>query len=85
MSLGGRYAEEAKKNYKTVEGRELLAAVREAILLIDEEMKQPSSLERGQRMARITGNLEMAADQYDLYGEKDRRRKRPVAIQESAR
>ena len=75
MSLGGRYAEDAKKSYKTVEGRELLAAVREAIRLIDEEMDKPSSRERGMSISIIVGALEFAADRYDLFGEKDRRRK----------
>jgi hypothetical protein len=74
--LTGEYAVSATKNYKTVEGRQLLAAVRQAVLLIDEEMKKPPSNERGRRIGQITSALEMAADSYDLFGEKDRRRKK---------
>src|SRR6266700_2630058 len=62
MALSGRYAEDAKRSYKTVEGRQFLAAVRDAICRIDEEMEQPSSNERGKRIAIIAGALEFAAD-----------------------
>jgi hypothetical protein len=72
-------AAEAKKNYKTVEGRQLLAAVREAVRLIDEEMAHPSTVERGKRISAVMNALEVAADIYDLYGEKDRRR--PAAVE----
>lgn len=75
MSLSGRYAEDAKRNYKTVEGKALLAAVREFLRLLDEEMKKPSSNERGGNIGRLASSLELAADRYDLFGEKDRRRK----------
>jgi hypothetical protein len=75
MSLTGNYVERAKRNYKTVEGREFLAAVREFLRLLDVEMKAPSSIERGRRVGQLASGLEMAADRYDLFGEKDRRRK----------
>ena len=74
MSLTGSYAERAEKTYKTVEGRALLAAVREVLRLMDAEMKKPSSNERGKKLGRIFTALELAADQYDLFGEKDRRK-----------
>lgn len=74
MPLTGRYAEDAKKSYKTVEGKQFLAAVREFLKLLDAEMKAPSSNERGQRVGALAGALEFAADRYDLFGEKDRRR-----------
>lgn len=77
MTLAGRYAEDAKRSYKTVEGRRLLAHVREAIRLIDDAVKNiPSGVERGRRIGKIVSALEFSADQYDLYGEKDRRRKK---------
>jgi hypothetical protein len=68
--LTGRYAKDAEKAYKTPQGKELLAAVREAIRLIDEAMKGPSTFERGKRMAQIVAGLEIAADRFDLFGEK---------------
>ena len=74
--LTGDYAKQAVKAYKTVEGRELLASVREAVRLLDIEMKKPPSMERGGRIGAICTGLEMAADRYDLFGEKDRRRPR---------
>lgn len=74
MVLTGEYAERAKRNYKTAEGKQLLAAVRIALGLLDAEMDSPSTPERGKKIAAIINNLEIAADQYDLYGEKDRRR-----------
>ena len=78
MSLSGRYSKDAERNYKTVEGRALLAAVREFLRLIDSEMKVPQRYTRGweSKMARLANGLEIAADAYDLFGEKDRRRKR---------
>jgi hypothetical protein len=74
--LTGDYAERATKVYKTVEGKALLSAVREYLSQLDAEMKQPSSNERGKRLAGLASFLEMAADRYDLFGEKDRRRKK---------
>ena len=73
--LTGEYAERGKKSYKTVEGRKLLASVREAVRLLDQEMKTPASPERGKRIGAICTGLEMAADAYDLFGEKNRQRR----------
>jgi len=73
MSLTGDYAKRASKTYKTVEGRQLLSAVREFLRLLDIEMKAPSSNERGQRIGELATALEIATDVYDLFGEKDRR------------
>lgn len=73
MTLTGQYAERAKGSYKTVEGRALLSAVRRALALLDEQMKKPASYERGAKIASILSALELSADRYDLYGEKDRR------------
>ena len=66
----GRHA-----GYKTVEGRELLAAVRIALTALDAEMRSPSTAERGKRIGLICNALELAADIYDRFGEKDRQRK----------
>lgn len=74
--LTGDYARRASCIYKTIEGRELLAAVRSALKLLDAEMTKPASVERGERIASICSGLELAADRYDLYGEKDRRRRK---------
>jgi hypothetical protein len=74
MSLTGRSVQDAARNYKTIEGRALLAAVREFLRLLDEEMKKPSSVYRGQRVGQLSNALELAADRYDLFGEKDRRK-----------
>ena len=76
MTLTGQYAERAKGSYKTMEGRTLLSAVRQALALLDEQMKKPASYERGAKIASILSALELATDQYDLFGEKDRRRKK---------
>lgn len=73
--LTGRFSEDAKKSYKTVEGRALCSAVREALRLIDLEMHGPSTDVRGKRIAEICNALELVADRYELFGEKDRRRK----------
>jgi hypothetical protein len=72
--LHGEYATRAKKNYKTAEGRAFLAGVRKFIKELDIEMKRPSDNARGHRIAAITNSLELAADRYDLFGERDRRR-----------
>ena len=77
MSLTGSYATDAAKTYKTIEGRQLLASVREVLAAVDVEMCKPSTVERGKRLAVIMNLLEMAADSYDLFGEKDRRKKKP--------
>ncbi len=75
MSLTGEYAKRAAESFKTVEGRQLLSDVREALRLMDEAMREPSTAYRGQQIGKIMTALEMAADRYDLFGEKDRRRK----------
>ena len=74
MTLTGNYAKRATKSYKTVEGKRFLSMVRQALRLMDQVMKGPSTHQRGEAIAQIMSELEMAADAYDLYGEKDRRK-----------
>ena len=77
MTFSGDYAERASKTYKTIEGKRLLAAVREFLTLLDAEMKASFELERAKRVAKLANALDIEADCYDLFGEKDRRRKQP--------
>lgn len=77
MSLTGEFAGRATKSYKTVEGRALLKAVREALSQMDKVMRISSTVERGKQIGQIMTFLEMQADCYDLFGEKDRRRSQP--------
>jgi len=42
--------------------KELTQAVAVSVALIDQEMHKPSTVDRGKRMAALTGHLEMAND-----------------------
>lgn len=48
--------------------RDLTAVVAQAIAALDTEMKQPSTLERGKRVARVCNALEMANDRARHFG-----------------
>jgi hypothetical protein len=71
--LTGKYAARAAKTYKTKEGRELLASVRMVLSAMDNAMRGPSTPERGRRIGQIMTALDLAADRYDLFGEKPRK------------
>jgi len=50
------------------EARELVASCREFLRLLDEEMKNPSSVERGRRLGRLATALEMRVDAFEHFG-----------------
>ena len=54
--------------HRDMEAVALRYAVRTCITAIDAEMKKPSDLERGRRIARITNELELALDRAERFG-----------------
>lgn len=48
--------------------RDLVECARVSIAALDEEMKKPSTVERGKRIAKITNYLEMAKDRTRMFG-----------------
>jgi hypothetical protein len=74
--LTGTYARRAAKSHKTKEGVELLTTVRAFIARMDVAMRQPSTFQRGQEVAHLITALGMAADLYDLFGEKKKKEKK---------
>lgn len=48
--------------------RQLIQVSRNAVKLLDEEMKKPSNCERGKRVARITNALEFQTDSAWHFG-----------------
>lgn len=57
------------------EVKKLVNSCREFLRLLEDEMKQPSSPNRGRRIAELSNALEMAVDSIEHFGIKELRKK----------
>lgn len=51
--------------------RSMVVSSKNAIAMLDAEMKKPSDMDRGKRIARITNGLELATDMALRFGLKE--------------